>query len=245
MKSEEEDIELIEAYIKSALSPVAREAVERRLREDPGFAAAYEDYRTIMTGIYHAGEQSFRAELDAWDREGKPEEVKNKSHWLATYWPVAATLLVLMLALTYFLVNERTPTTTELVAEVFEPYPDVISLRGTPTTATAGMEAYSKELYTEAIASFETWLAEHPDHKETRFYLGCAQLAAGRYEDAIKTFDALQQASTIFSEQIQWYRALAYLGGDRKEEATRQLENIAQTDGHDYSRAARTLLERL
>ncbi|HEY9490238.1 MAG TPA: tetratricopeptide repeat protein [Chryseosolibacter sp.] len=243
MKNEEEDIELIEGYVKHTLTRVEREEFERRLQGDPAFAERYEDYRTIMSGIHQHGEQEFLQELQGWDREMESQpEIKRSP--LTTYLRIAAAFLILALAFTYFLINRADLTPPELVAEVFEPYPDVISTRGAATQAEA-LTAYSNGSFVEAIAAFEEWMRENPDNTEMRFYLGCSQLGAHRYADARQTFDALQGHTTRFTDQVDWYRALAYLGADRKQEAVGQLEEIVNIQGHDYSAPARALLERL
>lgn len=63
----------------------------------------------------------------------------------------------------------------------------------------------------------------------------------GQGKEALRYFDGA--GSAVWAERRQWYRALALLSSERKDEAKTALEAIRDSRGHRFQRQAGKALE--
>jgi len=251
LSQDEKDIDLIENYLKGALSPEESALVKKRIIQDPDFAEKINDYKDVIDGIRLSGRDEFSAAVADWEKDIRKEEGGSREIRFTTfpkkYLRLAAVFLVLMMAALYIVISSRSDDPQELYASYFAPYEDVINVRDNSTTTglSDAMEFYNKGDYKKASSSFQAYLSDHPDDHDARFYAGVSQLAAGSPELAIIDFEKVIQANTIFREQAEWFLALGYLKINNTTAAKNFLREISQKQGHDYQEKATELLRQL
>lgn len=132
-----------------------------------------------------------------------------------------------------------------------EPFPNVIIRKGpvveSETLRTQMAEAYSKGQYATAITRGQQLLQLQQTDVWDLFYLSLSYLYLDQPEEAILYFDQAEelsrQTSGDFQQEIQWFRALAYVKNAQWDEARTQLMRIGPDDWQ-YGEA-QTLLGRL
>lgn len=246
MNQEELDIELIERHLKGLLTDEERVIFERKLKDDEEFAEKIEDYKAIIQGIQIGERDKFREEIAAWEKELAEEETSASSFSIKKYWPLAAAAALIIGAILYFYPSATRQDTQQLFTAYFEPYEDVISVRneGEEDHLAAGMSYYNLKAYDQAITALSQYLQSH-DRDDVRFYLGSAQLASGKTDDAIATFKQVLTTESIFKEQSEWYLALAHLSNKNKMQCKEMLSKIANDPNHFYQERAEALLDKL
>lgn len=253
MRVEEEDIELIERYLNSELSPEELDAFKQRLEVDSAFAEKVDDYKAIITGVRHLGHKKFTEELAAWEHEIKNEEtavqtIDLRARRWKKYLAVAAAVVLLILSLLYFMVPRAPVNTEDLFTAYFVPYDDVVSVRdGRENDETLGyaLQNYGDGKYKEAIPYFQSYLSTDSQNHDAMFYLGTSALAEKNTAVAVPPLRELVAQRSIYAEQAAWYLALAALLENNKESARTQLKDIAENKSHSMHEKAEELLGRL
>lgn len=214
-----EKYDRIERFLAGSLTGIELVAFETAMREDPALREEVALHREAMEALGEGSVHAFRVllrEVDAgWE---KPEQQKKgrilplNLRWIAG---VAAALLLLISA--YFLFRPQ-PTSAELFAVFFEPYPMVLSERGATGDETdeallnEAMAAYSAERYGEAAAAFGQLAVRFPGLPAYRYYAGVSALSAGDPEAAVAVLEPLaDEPGHFFREQSRWYLGMAHL----------------------------------
>ena len=159
-------------------------------------------------------------------------------------------VILIVLGVTFFFFNIKN-TESDLFAEYFEPFSDVIVNRNEEESdlLTIGMAAYNYEDYTIAAIRLEQFLnrddVSEDNQKNAPIYIGISNLAIGNEYSAIKKFKAIIEQNNAFVPQAEWYLALAYLKKNDLENCEKQLQNIQTKSQHDYSSEASKLLDEM
>jgi tetratricopeptide (TPR) repeat protein len=137
------------------------------------------------------------------------------------------------------------PSTQELFAENFQPYPNVFepTVRGTneATKRSEAFQAYEQGDYKRAVVLFDRLLQEK---KEPGILLlnGNANLMLGNVEEAKKNFITLNADFDELDIQSKWFLSLCYLKSGDMEHAKPILEELGNTE-ISYARKAKELLK--
>lgn len=124
---------------------------------------------------------------------------------------------------------------------------DSVSL-GRASTGSAfdlGMDAYLRKDYPTAATQLRAAAAQTPSNLQAHLYAANAFLNIGQPEAAIFHLDRiLAQAPNSYTEDAEWYKALAYLKMNDASAAKRQLNKV-QDIGGKHSQKAKKSLEKL
>ena len=245
MKDDEEDIELIEAYLRGTLDDQALAAFLRRRHDDPEFDREVIDYSQIISQIRTTHEKNFMNKLRHWDSEIENRQ-EAKVIPLRTIFSIAASVLLLTLFGVYLFRNSQRGH-EQLFQEYFQPYENVISERsGKNDSQQKGMELYDAKKYDEAIVQLKLAAAEDPDNPSLKCYLGIAYLAGGHVQEAKTIFEAMvYDDHSLFKEVAQWNLAMIYLKLDNDTSLKKTLEDIIQQKDHLYREQAEELLRKM
>lgn len=245
MKDDEEDIELIEAYLRGTLDEQALAAFQRRRQDDPEFDREVIDYSQIINQIRTTHEKNFMNKLRHWD-----SEIENRQELkvipLRRIFLIAASALLFALAGVYVFRNSQSDH-EQLFQEYFQPYDNVISERsGRNDSQQKGMELYDQKKYDEAIIHLKRAASEDSDNPALKCYLGIAYLAGGHAQEAKTIFEAMvHDDHELFKEVAEWNLAMTYLKLDTETSLKKTLEGIIQQKNHVYHKQAADLLRRL
>lgn len=103
-----------------------------------------------------------------------------------------------------------------------------------------GLQLYELKDYTAAISYFN----QAPDNLMGRLYSGLSHVETGAYDKAIQDFQfILAHNDNLFIDQAEWYLALVYIKTNRKKDALRLFEKIANDRGFYRTKAQKILEE--
>jgi tetratricopeptide (TPR) repeat protein len=245
MKDEEEDIDLIEAYLRGTLDGQALAAFQKRRQDDPEFDREVIDYSQIINQIRTTHEKNFITKVKRWDSEIENRQ-EAKVIPLRTIFSIAASVLLVALVGVYLLRNSQ-PDHEQLFQEYFQPYENVISERsGKNDSQQRGMELYDLKKYDEAIIQLKRAVIEDSDNPAIKCYLGIAYLAAGHLQEAKTLFETMVHVDNqLFRQVAEWNLALTYLNLDNEALLKKTLEGIVHQNDHQYREQAADLLRQL
>ena len=260
------DNDLFDGYVRDELSPEQRARLDARLTEDrarggtlarewDAHVAAYEALAQaeVITRVARA-RQRYRDAPAANDSPAAHEpaapptparrEAAVRPLWRRS-WAVAAAVALLALVGGRLLLGEAEPQRPEVLAtNYFEPAIGLPTLLGPAEDIRfeSGMVDYKLGDFDAAIATWAPLVGEDIDQDTLAFYLGVAELGAGRAEAALEQLARVDVAA--LTEKRDWYRALALLRLDRAAEAESLLAGIAAAAG-PRAADAEALLEEL
>jgi tetratricopeptide (TPR) repeat protein len=245
VKDEEEDIELIEAYLRGTLDGQALAAFQKRRQDDPEFDREVIDYSQIINQIQTTHEYNFMNKLKRWDSEIENRQ-EAKVIPLRTILSIAASVVLLAVFGVYLFRNSQ-PDHEQLFQEYFQPYENVISERSAKdNNQQRGMELYDQKKYDEAIIQLKLAVSEDSDNPSLKCYLGIAYLAGGHSQEAKTIFETMiHNDHQLFREVAEWNLALTYLKIDNEVLLKKTLEEIVRQNDHQYREQAADLLRQL
>lgn len=231
-----EDLEKIDAYFKEELSNLEKEVIKNRMQSDNAFKENTNAYKIAMQSIRI---QALKTELTTIHNQYQNKKPTVKRINTVQYLAVAASFAIfVIIGLSVFFYNSA-PSAQELFVQHFEPYPNLVSVRGeSESSFQKGMQLYSNEKYEEAITVF----SKLDDNTVVSFYLGVSYLATNQLELATTTLQKSLQTNQPYKEQTRWYLALSYLKSNNLLQAREQLRSIQQSEYH-YKEASNILKE--
>lgn len=229
-----EHITLFDQYLSNELDAEARANFEARLEQEPEFKVSFEKYREFEQTIRDAETAEIYDRVRSWEsKSGQSSGGKSpRKLWIAV---AAAAAVVAVL----FTIDWGGPSNGELVAQYFEPYGNVSTVRGKKETIDKGLMYYEKGEYQKALLHFENY----PEDTLAIFYSGEAYLALDEYQKAVEAFDAIIAMDNLFSEVAMFHKALALVGLKEEKKAIAILEKIPESS--KYNDQARSLVEAL
>lgn len=235
MNFNEENIALFDRYLHGAMSDQEKNDFEQKLETDNELKTEFEAFKSFERIFEDAEITAFKDQLEEWDKSG--ESPKQGSvfpiRMIAT---IAAVLLVALLTVTYFFSGS---SNAELAENYFEPYDNVLTVRGDKVNMDEGLAYYEQEEYEKAADIF----ALFSDDPTANFYLAESGMALKHYDDAIAAYNLVLGEESIFEEVAEFHLALAYLGKDDTEKAIKTLEAISNSSS--YFEDAERLLDDL
>lgn len=244
--------ELLRKHRLNQLSAEEKADFERRLADDPAFAAEVAEYATMLAAIQQEGDRQLDAQLTEHAKtlmqtEASPllqaPKVRTMTIYRRILYAAAAVVALALVALPFWLNHGVSQTPEQLFAAHFAapPAPEVRD-----AAPQAWREAYAQGDYQSAAKDLSVLLADttFTQRSEASFYLGVTQLALGNTNEALS---ALKQVSrdSYDSEAAQWFSALALLKSGKTEEAEIIVDDIVHQSSHPYNKEARELLENL
>jgi tetratricopeptide (TPR) repeat protein len=241
----QEDLDIVDRYLEGNLSERERTAFEERLLQDEMLRQEVSEIKLIRGGIIRLARATSLKKLQ--DLEGTLPPVKtNKTiHWTNIWLQVAAGIS--LLAVCAYLLWPRTQEPTQIFAEHFEPYPNIImpTVRGVvendSTVKAQAFRAYDQQDYVLAIQLFEKLSVQD---EAVLLYLGNSYLASGQPEKALLLFEKVLNNYEVFDEQAEWYVAVTYLKLEEREKAREALQKVVARNS-SYKSKAQLILDKL
>lgn len=161
----------------------------------------------------------------------------------------ASVILVLALGGTWLISQYNSPV-DKLVAANFEakPYPDLI-VRGSGDDLSQqeklAISAYNTENYQVSIQYFQELHDQYPGIVKYGLFLGISHMGIKDPTSAVEVLEPLVPEAGKFTEDVQWYLALAYLKTKRLEEARELLTILSANTSSYYSQPSSEMLRKL
>lgn len=233
MATEEENIELIDKYLRQEMTVAERTSFEKKLAADATLGKQLELQKDIAKGIEYHSLQNLKKSLRQTEATiGTPKPYK-------LYWKMVASFAII--AVVGYLVFSLTSTSEQ---EIFEKYYDVYPNVVNPVSRSAtdvvrnDMRLYEAANYEEAINTFNQQLKSKPGNDTLIFYLAQSYLALDDVDKAITNLNRVDSTS-VFYEPAQWYKALALLKQKKPEKAGQQLDEILKSQSSYSNKASK------
>jgi tetratricopeptide (TPR) repeat protein len=237
MEPKEILFELFDRYLNDELTFEEKVEFDHKLKNDLAFSAEFEDFKVMTTGLRDLEIRTFKDNLTHWEQE----ESEKKSAKIIR-WPLLVAVAALAI-IGFVLVNFMTsqPSGAELFASNFEPYDNVITVRGQASTLDKGLELYDQKKYKEAIEQFKVITAD----TRAQFYLAESYLAVNDFKSAISGYETILANAelSVFHEISTYHLGLAHLGNEEVDACKKILNSIKSESS--YFAAAQDLLSDL
>ncbi len=176
------------------------------------------------------------SETSAQNLTGREVKIRNLFNSQGMIFKLAAVALILIVIgyLLFLFLPLHKDDPSDLFAQHFTPYPDLISAKSTPINTdpasrmfVSGLFYYNDLDFDTASLIFNYLHQRSPSDDTVAFYLANAILASGKQPDsAILLFNRLSISEGTFAEPSFWYLALAYLQNNEPGQAEIILKKI-------------------
>lgn len=234
----EEELELIDNYLRNRLSGNALSAFNNRLQSDEDWKKKVEEVKLISLGISQA---SLEEKLSEFHRDITMPEIVTVKDRSRKKWLAAASVIGLMIISTVMILSK--PEHEKLYGEYYKPDPGlpvVMSEGKSNYTLYDGMIYYKEGNYAKAIEKWNT-ITDKTMYADTlNYYMGVAGMNAGNMELAITYLDKIaKKENSPYRQKAIWYLALMYIKQNNIPAAEPLLKKI------DHIPEAKELLQRL
>ena len=236
MNFTEEQIAEFQSYLSGEMSGKERDAFEQRLSEDSHLRSSLDEFQAFETAIRNAETLEVYDRVGEWEQ--KHQQVKARPK-IRTLWVAAAGIAALVIVALVVWQPGAGPSDQDLVATYFQPYDNVVTVRGKKEVLDKALLEYDKENYEEALELFN----QYPNDSIALFYRAETFMALKKYDASIQAYDRVIQQNGIFTEVASFHQALAYLGAGNRQKAISALKRIPK-DSFYYDKA-RDLLKNL
>ena len=229
------DATWMERYFENSLSASELEQFQRRLKEDPAFAQAFELEKDLMEGIETLGNESLREELG----EIYKEEILTQQSSEPTigpidkrrtisrrWWLLAAAVLA---GIVLYLWPFQRDTPERLYAQYFQPEFDFVEKGSTQELIAQAEAALKTGEYQKALPILDELLELEPESSKYILAKAIALMELNRFEDAEALMLQAQVNNPGYTSEVSWYQALAFLKQKNLSEAINRLNQIPAT----------------
>lgn len=236
--------ELITLYFENALTQEQQLIFDDLRKTNPLFEEELAFQMQVKKAVTLQNRADLKAQLQELDLT--ENDTKHRAfHWRP--WLVAASLLLVFLT-AYKLLNPEV-SNTNLFAENFELYPNVMApqVRGSVDDALKvdAFAAYDAGKYEDAVALFSELLENH-ETKYAYFYRAQAYLALKKYREAqADLLLHLEVYDLHFQTESLWYLGLIHLKLDDPKTAKVYFEQVIKGSNHPFQVQAERLLKDL
>ena len=241
MATKQEDIVLIDSYLRGELDPAQQSEFEQR-KSDPEFAKLLEQMQSVFEHVRVAGRDDLRREMRRWDSSKKNGTHNSPPHHgrCGSFDPDRRSG-ILPRTTSVTARSDRTQL-PGAISEYRRTYPERAVMTLTRTRYEQAFQLYEMGYYNKAMDLFRT--LDQSD-EAVQFYTAVTLLLDDEYDEAI---DALQkidrQPGHRFNAAAKWYTALSYLMKGDKSEGVLLLNELSEGNS-PYAQRARQVIDDL
>lgn len=250
INNKDQDILLIEKYLRNELDQNQVNEVDHRRSTDTAFNELYETELNIYNKIKLEGNQELKHFLTDIESTIKTPTVKSKPTNIIRIAIILAAAVSIISSAFLFFSSQKKYSAQSLYVEYFSKYPsDLATIERSSSTKTTTLQeaiiAYQQENFTKADRLLsEVYDAEKND--QISFYKAICQLEMGNTQSAISTLAQLSKKENYkYEDGVRWYLALAYLKSENTEKAKVHLQKIIDTDQTYQRTATKAILNKL
>ena len=219
--NEEEFTEKIQRFLSEDMTDQEREAFEIQMEQDEVLRDEVAFQRGLTLFLQDEGARKIQ------ERVRQIKATQENEFTFPWKKALAAVLVLGLLAVpAYFLFSNKTPASSELSANYFEPYPDRITQMGNERDSLElAMRFYNTQNYKKAASIFEVLTPDSSGYSS--LYLSICQIQNDQPSKAIATLNGQINNLTDDSDVkpvLHWYLILAYLKANRPNEVKVELK---------------------
>lgn len=221
MSIENHHIDLFDRVVSNQATAKELAEFERQKTEDEALVKDFEAYKVARRALELEG---FKTEIDQIRTANKRKTVVFKK---LVPIGIAASLL-----LGIFVFNTRQDQSSmTLFKQHFEPYPYLFQVRNrdnSPSMGEKAMLAYQKRKYAEAL----TFFPSKSESDTLLFFKGVSFLGVHKADSALQTFNHIGNKTSIFREEIVWYKGLTHLLLENQDSSTYFFQIVPDDSRH-------------
>jgi hypothetical protein len=261
--------DLMDRYLRRELDAAEQADFERRLRDDPAFAAEWDAFQDLVTAIELDGEQELRktifqvqkkleAEQFFSTSQTTPTVMKNQSFFRKV---MAAAAAIAAIAVAFYLYNlNQKDFTPQQFAQFAKP--DTVQVvkildrleaagfastdKGREDSLARALHLYQDFEFEKARVELVQYCQQYPDDKIGKHYLGLTLFQQSEYAKASTHLGPLaSDAAFELNNMAKWYLALAYTqfrSAQGFKDARVLMQQLADDADSGYSREAKEYL---
>ena len=259
MNSNFDNKEIIDRYLNGQLSGSSLADFKRKLYVDEELMREVVFQKALIRGLKQAGRKEWTAKLEAFHQEMNVEQanqqsakinflnISKKFNYKKYTLPVAASVALIIICAAVFRLTNAAAATDKIFATYYRP--SISVEQGSreypynPSAKNMAFAAYNSGRYPESIELFNQVLAKQEDGT-VLFYLGNADLSAGKTQDAEIAFKKYLNRYAEFADESKWYLALTYLKQRKVNKAKPLLQELGRGRS-DYSIKSIEILSKL
>lgn len=249
METNEQIFDQVERYLAGEMSEQEKSAFEQRRKDEAEFGEEVLRHLQARAAIREAGRKQLKQSFEhiyQQEMANQPEQKRSRFVSMMMAWRIAAAIVFLVVAagLLWQLFNSATPQ--ELYAEHIS-FPSVPEVRGKAQKDSLAWEraiqAYKKKDFQQSVELLEPFSTSDTFSYRSfaSFYQGLAYLQIEQPQEAIQRFQQVERPG-LYTEQVDWYIALAYLQAGDEEGARTALQKILDQQGHYKAKEAEKVL---
>lgn len=272
MAINENDLSLIEQYIRKELQGDKKKEFENRVLKDEDFRNAYALEKSIHDSIIKMDKKNLKNTFDSIENKLEDEGFFNNKKRKGRGWiplAVAASVAVLLVSVIYFQpdgANDQELLGEVKAKEVFEnsfkleaskidSRLDELSMLGfagegededKKKSTKAFLEQIEKSNWVGALSSINAHLVAFPADDEAMYYRAYIYFQQGEYTKAVKGFDEVRRITkSVKQKDAEYYFALIVVRAGKGEQdlAMDILKRISQDKLSDYQAIAKYIFE--
>lgn len=224
-----ENLDLFEKHHLGKLSEKERLTFEKDLELNKSLANEYQDFVQIRNSLTNADSQRLRNKIG---EIIKQEEQVRKNRIIPKSYLVAASLLAIA-CLSFYLYIVYPSKNEKLYSEFHTPYKETISVLGSKNSPFEEcLSLYNQSDYFKAKNCF----GQLSKNAEVFFLSAMCMLETDEYKSAIKELKKVENISSTYLEESNWYLVLLYLREGEYKEAKERLNNILNNPKSSYKK---------
>ena len=236
MKMNQEEMDILDSYLRGELNEDERAVLDDRLKKEPDLRAQLEIMEQVKDA---ASDHELKQKLDIIHEQTTSQERPSFSTKQPFFYWAAASIALVTLAiwLMWPPVDNKS-----LAREYLEVYDDYLTSRSSGEEGIIrAMALYNTQQFEEAVSA----LREVPDNRnaDVSFYLGLSFLYSEQFDSAQFYLQHVIDVSEKYDQQSRWFLALSYLSDDEAGTASILLNEITAAD-FNYKKS-QALLEEL
>lgn len=233
-------------YLNGEMTEAERQSFERTIRHDESLREKFRLHARTMAGLNRAAHDHKKAAFLEDLKTNPPVQPGGQIRRFMPMLLTAAAVVLILLTVGLYLGLNQTPDNWYLAQ--LDNVPAFPTDRGETGTLGEIQELYQEEQWADAAQAITKRIqTENEDASDLWFFLGICQLKQGGDSLVIKAEESFANIadSTLYSEDSDWWEAVAAAANQDKEKSISLLQKIAVTDSHLYANQAAGLLERL
>ena len=219
---------LIYKYLRKELSDSEKIQFNELLKNDTRFKEDVHFQTNLQKVTQHNDDAEFKNIIATAESKYQQKSNTNTVKFSFTKWMAAASV-ILILGLSYFLMQKNTIATDDLFAANFEPYRNVVAplVRGEnkQDEKSKAFLAYEKGEYEVSVLLFSK-LYKITNESYYLFYQANALLKLERADEAIPLLQQHLKTKDSLTQKTNWYLALAYLKINDTKKAKEMLKKV-------------------
>ncbi|MBC8757597.1 tetratricopeptide repeat protein [Kordia sp. YSTF-M3] len=270
MSFDDQTYSRIASYLNNEMNEAEKAAFEVQLENDAELASFVDTFSTLE-GVYNEDKwtvksnatiaevkalaNAFRADdvadvskkIRAIQQHTTNQETTSRSRKSYFYYISSAVAIAAVCTLFYFSFMQSITAD-----DAFEQYHDWASLPSFQTKSDTNNNLakastlFQEEKYQEALSIFTTYAQESATYNpQIQLYIGVSHMELENYQEALQTFNQLQNSNTVDDHKAYWYTALTYLKQNDAENAKKVLKTLVENPSNYNYEKAKELLKKL